>query len=187
MSPHGTLHSPHRAGKLVIVEIDDTFNTNNQIKQLFQNNQSEDNLNSREELWNGYFANEVIAKHGINVTKNNHSLTPFISIGWNKEKLQENYPWFVSIIKNPFDSNAKYSFSDINVEDENNFRVYRVNNGDSIDTSKGIYPGRKGDAPSQFGYGQFEVGIPILDYNEEKENNNDKKQRHNNKQQGGDK
>ncbi|MBR3832217.1 MAG: hypothetical protein IKJ72_01115, partial [Mycoplasmataceae bacterium] len=113
---------------------------------------------------------EVIIKHGINVTKTNNSLTPFISIGWSQQKLKKQYPWFVSIIKNPFDSVAKYSFSETNVDDNNNFRVYRVN-GNSIDTSKGIYSGQGNHRGAQFGYNQFKAGIPILDYNEDKENN----------------
>ncbi|MBR2022141.1 MAG: hypothetical protein IJ997_00465, partial [Mycoplasmataceae bacterium] len=173
MSPNGTRTSPHRGGKLITLEIGNNFNIiSQQIKQLFQNNQSNDNLGSKEELWHGYFANEVIAKHGINVTKTNNSLTPFISIGWNQQKLQpEKYPWIVSIIKNPFDSAANYNFNETNVEDKNNFRVYRVN-GNTIDTSKGIYSGNGNHNGDQFGYQQFGVGIPILDYNDGTENNN---------------
>ena len=173
MSPNGTSFSPHRGGKLITLEIDNNFNISPQIKPLFQNNQSTDNLNLKDELWHGYFANEVIIKHGINSTINNNDLTPFIGMGLTEAKLNPtNRPWFVSVIKNPFKSVANYSFSDTNVDDNDNVRVYRVNNGNSIDTSKGIYSGNGSHTGGQFSFGQFQVGIPILDYNEETGNNN---------------
>ncbi|MBR2999006.1 MAG: hypothetical protein IKF44_01280, partial [Mycoplasmataceae bacterium] len=159
ISPNGTNFSPHRGAKFVLIEIDKNKDIKYSIKNLFSNNHD---LSSEDELWHGYFVNDVITKHGINSTLNNENLTPFVGVGWSQKRLGDSYPWFVWLVKNPFSKSNDYDFNPYT--NSNDFRVYCVNGG--INNNQ-IYPGSI-NSHSQYGLSQFNVGFPILEYDENK-------------------
>ncbi|MBR3832177.1 MAG: hypothetical protein IKJ72_00905, partial [Mycoplasmataceae bacterium] len=159
ISPNGTNFSPHRGAKFVLIEIDKNKDITYSIKNLFSNNHD---LLSEDELWHGYFVNDVITKHGINSTLNNENLTPFVGVGWSQKRLGDSYPWFVWLVKNPFSKSNDYNFNPHT--NSNDFRVYCVNGG--INNNQ-VYPGSI-NSHSQYGLSQFNVGFPILEYDENK-------------------
>ena len=159
--PQNANVGPHRSSGIVILELNDSFQITNIItKDLFQQNSFND-TNIKNELWNGYFSNEVIAKEGIDATLNNDYLTPFVGLGWaevNNFASRTEDAWFVSLIQNPFDSNNSYELGpDINSQD---YRIYRLNDNSYKNWGRWRW--------GQLGFDLLECGIPLLEYNENK-------------------
>ncbi|MBR2055708.1 MAG: hypothetical protein IJ970_01490, partial [Mycoplasmataceae bacterium] len=161
-NPNNT--SPHRSSGIVVLKLNNELKITNKIeKHLFQQNSFSDNT-IENELWNGYFSNEVIAASGINATLNNDYLTPFVGIGWSKV-LEPNKPWFVWLLKNPFDNSKTFYELSPNTN-SNDYRIYRTKNSDFYKNWGNAQP------TNQLEFGQLQCGIPLLEYNHDSTNSN---------------
>ena len=158
--PNGNRVGKHRSSGIVLLELNNSFEiTNTYTKDLFASG-SFTNTDIKNELWTGYFSNEVIAKYGIDATLNKDYLTPFIGLGWSEVEQfgnnQNQKAWFIQLIKNPFNTNNSYEIA--SNTNSNDFRVYRINNDD-------FYKNWGGWNWGQFGFEQLRSGVPILEYN----------------------
>ncbi|MBR3259531.1 MAG: hypothetical protein IKG09_02100, partial [Mycoplasmataceae bacterium] len=161
------LNMPHRKSAIIIANITSIGNdprlSSFSKKSLFKSN-SYDNESFETELWNGYFSNEAIAKHGLNITSNNP--TPFVGLSYHKMD-DDASDWILSIIKNPFDDNLNYEATDS--LDNSAWRIYRVNGKDDSKAYKDWSTSTFSDN-KQLNFNQGTKGFPILQYNDEKEN-----------------
>ena len=163
---------PHRKSAIIIATITSIGNSPGLSpsfikKSLFKSN-SYSNENIETELWNGYFSNEVITKHGLNVTSSNP--TSFVGLSYHKSDNISD--WILSVIKDPFDNNSNYEAT--NDLDNSSWRIYRVNGSDDSkaykDWSTSTFSDSL-DSNKQLNFNQGTKGIPLLEYNDEKENN----------------
>ncbi|MBR2998887.1 MAG: hypothetical protein IKF44_00630, partial [Mycoplasmataceae bacterium] len=165
---------PHRKSAIIIATITNIGTSLGAglspdfIKKSLFKPDSYSNENLQTELWNGHFSNEVITKHGLNVTSSNP--TSFVSLSYNKsDNLSD---WILSVIKDPFDNNSHYeATNDLN---DSSWRIYRVNGSDDSKTYKDWNTSTFSDSldsNKQLNFNQGTKGVPLLEYNDEKENN----------------